>query len=184
MRIVCATPKDFARVRAFYHFVIDRLEETKYDPAWRKGIYPSDAYLHEALKHQELYIGFFSEESDDQTNEKIIAAMIVNQQGNEDYKNAHWTKQIASQKIMVLHALGVHPDHMRQGIAKQMVQKVFALAKEKNLKAVRLDVLKGNLPAKNLYLGLGFHYCDTILMFYEDTGVTEFELYEYTLLKE
>ena len=46
---------------------------------------------------------------------------------------------------------------------------------------MRLDVLKGNLPAEKLYPGLGFEYIETRPMFYEDVGVMEFELYEYGL---
>ncbi len=49
------------------------------------------------------------------------------------------------------------------------------------MKAIRLDVLKGNLPAEKLYSGLGFRYLHTLNMFYEDTGWTDYELYEYTL---
>ena len=37
------------------------------------------------------------------------------------------------------------------------------------MKAVRLDVLKGNVPAEMLYTGLGFAFVDSIQMFYEDT---------------
>ena len=48
-------------------------------------------------------------------------------------------------------------------------------------KAIRLDVLKGNLPAEKLYTGLGFKYLHTLKMFYEDTGWTDYELYEYRI---
>ena len=47
------------------------------------------------------------------------------------------------------------------------------------MKAVRLDVLKGNVPAERLYKGMGFHYVSTVKLFYEDTGRVDFELYEY-----
>ena len=48
-------------------------------------------------------------------------------------------------------------------------------------KAIRLDVLKGIAPAEKLYSGLDFKYLHTLKMFYEDTGWTDYELYEYTL---
>ena len=48
-------------------------------------------------------------------------------------------------------------------------------------KAIRLDVLAGNVPAERLYEGMGFRYLGTIPMFYEDTGWTDYELYELRL---
>ena len=46
------------------------------------------------------------------------------------------------------------------------------------MKAVRLDVLKGNVPAERLYKDMGFRYVDTLQLFYEDTGRVDFDLYE------
>ena len=46
---------------------------------------------------------------------------------------------------------------------------------------MRLDVLEGNVPAERLYEGFGFRYLATMPMFYEDTGWTNYELYEYPL---
>ena len=42
-------------------------------------------------------------------------------------------------------------------------------------------MLAGNLPAEKLYSDLGFKYMDTLEMYYEDTGWTAYELYEYIL---
>ena len=77
--------------------------------------------------------------------------------------------------------LGVHPAHTGKGIAKQMVQFAVDFAREHQQKVIRLDVLKGNLRAEKLYTGMGFQYLHTLPMFYEDTGWTEFQLYEYRL---
>ena len=48
-------------------------------------------------------------------------------------------------------------------------------------KAIRLDVLGGNVPAEKLYTDLGFKYMDTLKMYYEYTCRTDYELYEYVL---
>ena len=62
-----------------------------------------------------------------------------------------------------------------------MVQYAIRLARETGNKAVRLDMLKGNLPAQHLYDGLGFHYVDSLKLYYENTGRTDFDFYEYRL---
>ena len=48
-------------------------------------------------------------------------------------------------------------------------------------RAITLALLGGNLPAQRLYEGLGFAYMGTVPLFYEDTGWTDFLLYEYVL---
>ena len=49
------------------------------------------------------------------------------------------------------------------------------------MKVIRLDVLEGNIPAQKVYERLGFNYINTIQMYYEDTGLTGYMLYEYVL---
>ena len=81
----------------------------------------------------------------------------------------------------MIHALGILPSERGKGYARQMVEFAIDHAREENQKVIRLDVLKGNKGAKRLYSGMGFRYLHTLPMFYEDTGWTDFELYEYPL---
>ena len=82
---------------------------------------------------------------------------------------------------MVIHMLGVHGDFAGRGLAKEMVRFALELAKAAGMKAVRLDVLKGNVPAEKLYEGEGFKLVDTAKLFYEDTGRVDFKMYEYEI---
>lgn len=107
--------------------------------------------------------------------------MVLNHQCNEGYKKFHWQTEATKNEIIVIHALGIHPAHSGKGYAKSMVKKVFEIAADSHQKAIRLDVLKGNIPAEKLYTKLGFQYMDTLQMYYKDTGWTDYELYEYVL---
>jgi len=78
-------------------------------------------------------------------------------------------------------ALGVAPAFAGQGIAKKMAKSVIELGKKTHMKVIRLDVLEGNIPAQKVYERLGFNYINTIQMYYEDTGLTGYMLYEYVL---
>ena len=77
---------------------------------------------------------------------------------------------------MVIHMLGVHSDFAGKGLARKMVRFAVEEAKNRGMKAIRLDVLEGNLPAEKLYVSEGFVYVDTLQLFYEDTGRTNFNL--------
>ena len=80
-------------------------------------------------------------------------------------------------QLLVIHALGVHPAFARRGIAQRMVQYAIGTARPQGCRALRLDVLGGNVPAERLYTGQGFARRGTVRMFYADTGWTDYGLY-------
>ena len=171
MTISKAEPEEYESVRSFYHSLIDALEGTKYHPMWQKDIYPAPEDLREAVEGRKLYVG--------RIDDRIAAAMVLNQKCNPEYNDAAWPVSLKPSEFMVIHMLGVHSDFAGQGLAKEMVRFAVKTAKAAGTKAIRLDVLKGNVPAERLYLGLGFAYVDTLQLFYEDTGRVDFELYEH-----
>ncbi len=170
MLIRRADKSEYETVRAFYHSMIDAMEGTRYHPKWQKDIYPSPDDLRTALDEDTLYIGF--------SGDRIAAAMAVNQKCNEEYKDAAWSRPLTQDEFAVIHMLGVHGDFARKGYAREMVRYAVSLARDAGMKAVRLDVLKGNVPAERLYKDMGFRYVDTLQLFYEDTGRVDFDLYE------
>lgn len=163
--------QDYEQIRDFYYMVTDSLENSEFGPGWIKDIYPAQEFLRESIKKGELYIG----ELDDQ----IVSCMVVNHEYNESYKEISWSIEAEDTEILVIHALGVAPAFSGRGIAKQMVQSVIEMARENDMKTIRLDVLEGNIPAEKAYTKLGFQYLDTIQMFYEDTGWTNYKVFEF-----
>lgn len=202
--IRAAAQDEFDNVRAFYHAVTDGLKNAQYGPGWKKDIYPTPEELRAALVDGSLYIAealkpmTVSEASSVKPEEgkpasvsesagtdsgagRIIAAMVINHSSNEAYRNVRWPEQLAPEEYLVIHMLGVHPGFNRQGIAKEMVRFAIDTARKDGLRAIRLDVLNGNIPAEQLYLGLGFSYVETVPMYYDDTGWTDYMVYEYLL---
>ncbi len=173
MVISKAARDEYESVRFFYHSMTDALEGTKYHPKWQKDIYPAPEDMRDAIDRGELYIG--------RVGERIAAAMVLNQQYNPEYEDIVWTKPIKRSEFMVIHMLGVHNDFAGRGLAKEMVRFAIDTAGAAGMKAIRLDVLKGNVPAERLYPAMGFSYVDTIKLFYEDTGRVDFELFELVL---
>lgn len=173
MNIRAAQRSEYDRIRLFYYSLIDDMAKLPYGAGWIKDVYPSREMIKSGLEAGEYYIA--------EDGGSIFGAMLVNHSCNESYKEFDWPTKAEDDEITVIHALGVHPKFMGKGIAKAMVSHVIKKAKEDGQKVIRLDVLKGNLPAEKLYSGLGFSYLHTLKMYYDDTGWTDYELYEYPL---
>lgn len=171
LRIKAADPSDYARVRDFYYSLIDAMKDAEYKPGWEKDIYPTQEFLTRSIANRELYLG--------EEDGRLVSCMVVNHEYNDGYQAIRWSVEAKDPELLVIHALGVHPAFSGRGIAKQMVQSVIETAKEDRILTIRLDVLEGNLPAERAYTKLGFQYVDTIRMFYEDTGWTNFRLFEF-----
>ena len=171
--IRAARPDEFAAVQNFYHKLIDMMEGAEFHPRWEKYVYPSDGFLRSSLEHGELYVGMLGCE--------IAAAMVINGEGAEGYAGAPWRVSAADGEFYVIHALGVLPSHHGRGFARELVRAAIGEARAKGMKALRLDVLNGNVPAVRLYESEGFRLVSRVKLFYEDTGLTDFLLYEYAL---
>lgn len=164
---------EFEAVRSFYWALIDQMADRTDTVGWKKGVYPSDAFLAESLRNGELYV--FDRDGG------YAACVILNSSWNSGYEGTAWGTDCAPEEILVPHALGVLPDLHGQGIGTLMVKEIIRLAEEGGKKTVRLDILKGNTAAERLYAKTGFRPVQTKTMYYPDTGWTEFTLYERIL---
>lgn len=173
MKLTQATCSQFDEVRTFYHHLIDMMENEPYGPEWKKEIYPTNEQLFEAIQKKQLFYVKLDNE--------IVASMVINHDYGEEYDLVQWQCNASREEIMIIHLLGVLPTFQRKGIARFLIDEAIHLAKQSNQKTIRLDVLGTNLPAHEVYLKLGFKCCDTIQMYYEDTGTCEYMLYEYVL---
>ena len=168
-----AKTNEYESVRKFYDQLIDDMNGMEYHPKWQKGIYPDPKELRIALENSELFI--------DEVSGEVVASMRVNHAVTDGYEKATWAVKAAKEEVTVIHMLGVAASFQGKGIAKEMVQFVIDTARREKQKAIRLDVLVGNIPANRLYESMGFVFREKIALFYEDTGLTDYELYELVL---
>ncbi|MBR5430113.1 MAG: GNAT family N-acetyltransferase [Firmicutes bacterium] len=176
LNIRAANAAEFPAVRAFYHRLIDQAADYGYPLGWEKDVYPSPDQLRRALSRRQLYLG---EEAGE-----ILTALILDRECNEGYAGAPWAVAAGPEQVSVIHALGVLPRTQGRGLGREMVRAAVAQARACGSRALRLDVLAGNLPAERLYLSQGFRRISTVRMYYPDTGWTEFDLYELPLIEE
>ena len=173
MQLAKATPEEYDQVRSFYHSLIDEMQAAGNIITWVKDVYPSPEFLQASLQAGELYLGM--EDGD------IACAMVLNHEVNDGYADAPWKVDAAANEVLVIHALGVHPRFGGKGLGRQMAEAAMRIARETGMKALRLDVLEGNDPARRIYLKCGFYPVTQVKLFYENTGLATFELFEYAL---
>lgn len=92
-----------------------------------------------------------------------------------------WQAELADDEVAVVHILAVNPRFQKRGYARKAMHEVIELAREKGLKAVRLDALECNTPAHKLYESLGFKKRDVRHWYASNTGWIDFYLFEYLL---
>ena len=160
------------KVIEFYYEVIDLLHELGAGVKWEKDVYPTRTDLRDAVKNSEMHIGV--------SCGRIVCAFRMT--GNiELYNSLTWPTEAAPCEVRVLHILTVHPDLSGMGLAKSMVSYAADLSRKEGCRVIRLDVLKGNTPAEKLYLRCGFRFVTEQKIFYEDTGLTDFRMFELVL---
>ncbi len=167
---------DFANIQKFYWDVIDAIHKNNKaneNLGWEKGIYPSDGFLHKSLSAGELYTL-----TDGDT---LCACVILNSACNEGYNGCPWSIHCDPGEVLIPHALAVSPKLQGRGMGKIVVENILELAKSEHKKAVRLDVLGACKAAERLYTRCGFQFVEAKDMFYEDTGWTEYKMFELNL---
>lgn len=164
--------KDTLKIKNYYKYVVDYTENMDRYGRWIYGLHPTDDMIERYISDGNMY---FVEE------ETIIGAVAVTFYQDEDYHPVKWNVQAQDDEVSVIHILCIHPNKQGCGFAKKMMNEITNLAKEKHMKAVRLDALCCNTPAHRLYEDLGFIKCGIQNWYASNTGYIDFYLYELVL---
>ena len=168
-----ANMNDLEEISNLYEDVCDYLNEHENYPGWKKGIYPSKDDARAGIEENALYIA--------KEHSKIVGTVILRHKPEERYKNIEWAVESDYEKIYVIYTLAVHPNYLGLGIGKKMLDFAEEIARKEGCISIRLDVVKGNVPAENLYKKCGYKYVGTISLGLEEYGLPWFNLYEKVL---
>lgn len=75
-----------------------------------------------------------------------------------------------------IHNIAVHADYRRRGIARTLLNRVVAVARDQSIKQVLLEVRYSNLPAQKLYETMGFVKTGVRKGYYSDNGEDAFAM--------
>lgn len=169
-RLIVATPKDLHDIIAFYDDVIERTPDIAIHAQWSKGKHPTVEGLKAYIDEGSIYLY--------REGNTIIGAMAMTMYQGEDYQGVEWSKQIADDKVAVIHILGVSPDKQGEGIGSKMIREAIDLAHSRDMQTIRLDTLASNTPAQRIYEHLGFECRGQQHLYAENTGWLDFLFYE------
>jgi len=167
-----ARPEELEEVVAFYDIIIDAQKGQENTPKWTKDVYPAAEHLKDAVDAGQMHLGF--------QGDKIVCAEVIT--GNDEiYERVDWHYDVKDEEVTVIHLLCVLPEYYRRGFARKMIQYAVDLSRDHGRKVIRMDVIDGNKRAADLYLSEGFEYIGEYQVYYEDTGLADFWMFERLL---
>lgn len=169
-----ATTDDAPALRHLYNEIIDGMDGAASHAQWKRGGYPTDAFLTEKAAIGELWVA--------EKGSEMVAAMVLNSECNPGYAQATWQVECEPDEVMAIHTLGVSPKVQGQGVGKAMVLKAVEIAKEKACKSMRLDVIDTNPAACVFYERIGFKRLGDFVLDYPGAVCTTFTLCELPLV--
>ena len=171
-----ARTEETAEVIAFYHKLIEENLDSPYHPDWRIDIYPEDKHLQDCIAAGTLYVI-------DAPDGGYCAACVLGCEICDGYDDVPWRCDALWEDVVIVHLLCVDRAFRCCGVGRMLVEQVIQISRGHGKRAVRLDVMKKNLPAHKLYLTCGFSSVGDCRLYYEDTGWMDFTMYEYDLSK-
>lgn len=173
MIIRLCTPKDIPTVGNFYDCVVKHLDDHVNYPKWTYKVYPSEGSVREMTEKGCQFVCL--------ENNEIVGAFVLNEDPQGAYGNAVWSNSLSLGDYMVCHALAIAPSLQGTGIGKKIVEFCIAYAKRHAYKALRLDVVPDNVPARKLYEKCGFTYVGDVDLKRDLADIPLFSMYELNL---
>ncbi len=164
---------DFETVKKRYIDVIDNTAGIEKYARWVYGKHPTEKGLRSYIENGEMYL------LTDQGNIAGMVAVVMGQ--GQDYETVSWAEKLENDEIATLHLLAVCPEYQGRSLGHTILDLAGELAKQYGKKAIRLDVLESNLPARRMYEKAGYAYRGKRRWYAENTGWTDFLLYEKEL---
>lgn len=141
-----AAIEDLEIVNALFEAVMDYEDQHVKYSVFQKGIYPTKDVLKESIRDGFVFI--LKDE-----NGTPCGSIVCDEQEPEEYEGLPWTEG----NSLVIHLLGISPEHYGKGYGSELVRFIFQFAKEQGYVSVKLDTGGQNKPAQHLYgTKLGF----------------------------
>lgn len=168
-----AASTDFDEIRAFYDLVIDETEDMDIYTRWKKEFHPYSDDIRDYINNGEMYRCM--------ADGKLVGVIAIPFWQSEEYHLIDWDVIAADDEVTTVHIFAIDPYAHGKGYGTAAMKYAISLAKEHGMKAIRLDALTDNAPARRLYEGLGFQLKGEMRQDTENAGWLDFCFYEMVL---
>lgn len=169
MELIKCGKEQLDPVSDMYDRVVRHLEETINYPKWSKD-YPCRESVTEAIRKGEQYACV--------KDDVVLGAVVLNDNPGGNYEAGDWSRNLKQGEYLIIHTLAVDPLAGHKGIGGYMVDRCIEIAMRGGYKAIRVDVVPGNIPAANLYKRKGFTFAGSRDLLRNIAEIPLFELYE------
>lgn len=160
-------------VEEFYGQVSDDMEHAEYSSKWKRGVYPSRSMLERHIGEGALFLA--------ECQEGIAGSLVLNHEHAGGYEGAPWQVDAKPDEVFVAHIVAIATKLQGKGLGVSLMRQAADLCRGLGGRAVRLDVIDGNVPAMRMYEKAGFRHVDRRLLRYDGVEPMVFELYELEL---
>ncbi len=170
IKILKCRIQDLEAVVSFYNSVVLNLMNNINFPKWEYGVYPSAESVRKAIDKDTQFMCI--------ENNEILGSFVLNGDPQGNYDCGDWENNLKNGEYLVIHTLATNPNLHNRGIGKFMVKYCIDYAKDNGYKAIRLDVVPENIPAKRLYESLSFKFAGKKDLCRGIKEIPVFDLYE------
>ncbi|MGF6906379.1 GNAT family N-acetyltransferase [Fusobacterium sp. PH5-44] len=164
------TSEDLDELTNLYDDLYDYFQSTTNYSGWIKGIYPIRETAEAGINDGTLFLM--------RENSQIVGSIILNNIPEDAYSQVKWQLNLDYNKILVIRTFVIHPQFLRNGFGKKLLEFAEELAIYNKIKSIRLDVAENNFPAISLYEKIGYKYIGTVDLGLPYEHLKWFKLYE------
>lgn len=161
---------DFETVKRKYIEVTEHTPDIEKYARWIYGKHPTDESLQSYIDRGEMYVLT--------DGEKIAGMAAVAMCQGEEYMNISWKDDLACDEAAAVHLLAICPEYRGRSLGIRILEEAMDIAVRSGKKALRLDTLKSNLPARRMYDRAGFVCRGEQRLYAENTGMADFLYFE------
>jgi RimJ/RimL family protein N-acetyltransferase len=170
MRIKNCTEEDVTVVGEFYDRIVLWLDQHVNYPKWLYKVYPSEISVREMTADGSQFVC-----EEDGT---IIGAFVLNTDPQGSYNKGSWKQNLPDGSYLVLHSLAIDPFMHGKGLGTEVINFCVDKAMEEGYKALRVDIVPDNIPARRLYEKNGFIWAGDVDLERGIENIPLFSLYE------
>ena len=161
---------DFESVKSKYIDVIENTPDIEKTAHWKYGKHPTDESLRAYINRGEMYVLTDGEE--------IAGMAVIMMYQGDEYLGIPWEDNLTNDEVATVHLLAVCPNHRGKSLGVRILEEAMEIALRNGKKALRLEVLKSNVPAQRMYDRAGFVFRGEQRLYAENTGMMDFLYYE------